>query len=421
MSTAPLKHLSRVALLAFATVAPALSQADIVLQWSDAGLNAIRTAGTAPPPASRILAILHAAIHDAVNGVERRYEQYLVQPNLSGHTSAGAAATSAARDVLVAVYAAQSATFDALNASILAGIADGAPKTRGIAWGQEVARQILAARANDGSGNTGTYEGSTDPGKWRPHVSFGGIVRPALLPLWGKVTPFVLRSGSELRPPAPPRLSSIQYAIEQYQAQNWGRKENSQRTADQTQVAHFWAYGPRTATPPGHWNQIAHAAVVLKGGSLGQVARLFALLNLALADAAIVSWDCKYEYGLWRPITSIPLADTDGNPFTSPEPGWVPLLETPPFPEYTSGHSTFSGAAAAILGSFYGDHLPFSVGSDDLPGITRSYRRFSEAAWESGLSRIFGGIHFMSANLWGLLGGYQTGQYVWQNVLRPRR
>lgn len=414
-------HLPRILLLAFATAAPALSQSDIVLRWNDAGLDAVRTAGTPPPPASRILAILHAAVHDAVNGVERDYTQYLVQPNLMGSTSASAAATSAAHDVLVAIYPAQGATFDALNASILGGIADGPSKSRGIAWGQEVARQMILARAADGSANTGPYAGSNEPGKWRPHVSFGGIVRPALLPLWGQVTPFVLPSGSRLRPPPPPRLSSIQYAIEQYQVQHWGRKTNSRRTADQTEVAGFWGYGPGTATPPGHWNQIAHAAVARKGGSLGQVARLFALLNLALADAAIVSWDCKYEYGLWRPITSIPLADTDGNPFTSPEPGWEPFLETPPFPEYTSGHSTFSGAAAAVLASVYGDRVSFSVGSDDLPGVTRYYRRFSEAAWESGLSRIFGGIHYMSANLYGLLGGYQTGLYVSATVLRPRR
>jgi hypothetical protein len=149
--TNSLLFLSRAGLLA----APTLSQSSIVLDWSNAALAAIRTAGTPPPPAARNLAILHAAIHDAVNGVERRYEQYLVQPNLSGSTSAPAAATSAARDVLVALYAAQSATFDALNATILAGITDGAPKTRGIAWGQEVARQILAARANDGSANIG--------------------------------------------------------------------------------------------------------------------------------------------------------------------------------------------------------------------------------------------------------------------------
>jgi membrane-associated phospholipid phosphatase len=416
-----LLHVSRAALLAFAAAAPALSQGSIVLDWNDAALTAIRTAGTAPPPASRHLAILHAAIHDAVNGVERRYEQYLVQPNLTDATSAAAAATSAARDVLVALYASQTASFDALNLTILATIADGAPKTRGIAWGQEVARQILAARSADGSTNTAPYPGSNDPGKWRPHVSFGGIVRPALLPLWGKVAPFVLQTGSQLRPPPPPQLSSVQYAIEQYQVQNWGRATNSQRTPDQTEIALFWGYGPGTATPPGHWNQIAHEAIASRGGTLGQNARVLALLNLALADAAIVSWDSKYEYGFWRPVTAIPLADTDGNPFTDPEPGWTPLLATPPFPEYTSGHSTFSGAAAAVLAYAYGDRHRFTVGSDDLPNVTRSYRTFSEAAWESGLSRIYGGIHYMSGNIWGLLTGYQVGLLTSQTRLRPVR
>ena len=148
---------------------------------------------------------------------------------------------------------------------------------------------------------------------------------------------------------------------------------------------------------------------------------MFALLNIALADAAIVSWDCKYGYNFWRPITAIQLADTDGNPATSADPAWMPLLPTPPFPEYTSGHSTFSGAAAVALAAFFRtDHVAFSVGSDDLPGVVRFYDSFSEAALESGMSRIYGGIHFTSANLYGLFTGGQTGAYVVRHSLRPR-
>src|SRR5690606_31435663 len=137
----------------------------------------------------------------------------------------------------------------------------------------------------------------------------------------------------------------------------------------------------------------------------------YALVNFALADAAIISWDCKYEFGLWRPCTSIPEAGSDGNPFTFPDADWKPLLETPPFPEYTSGHSTFSGAAATVLAHLYGDRVRFTIGSTDLPGVRRSFDSFSEAAWESGMSRIFGGIHFMSANIHGLVTGYQTGRF----------
>jgi membrane-associated phospholipid phosphatase len=408
-------------LLALVCAVAAAPAQDIVLDWNAAALNAIRTASTPPPPASRNLAILHVAIHDAVSGLGQRYDTWMRHAGAPRNASPEAAATTAAHGVMVALYASQSATFDALNATILAGIADGERKTRGIAWGTQVAREVLAARADDGSGNTAPYLGSNEPGRWRPHVSFGGIVRPALLPLWGRVVPFGLRSGRQFRPEAPPPLRSLHWAFDTLHVQLLGERSSPFRTADQTEVARFWGYGPATATPPGHWNQVAQVVAAARSRSLADQAQAFALLNIALADAAIVSWDCKYEFGLWRPITAIPLADQDGNPFTFPDPNWQPLLETPPFPEYTSGHSTFSGAAAAVLGDLYGDRTGFTVGSDDLPGVRRSYRSFTEAAWESGLSRIYGGIHYMSANVNGLITGWQTGRYVTDNLLRRRR
>jgi membrane-associated phospholipid phosphatase len=236
------------------------------------------------------------------------------------------------------------------------------------------------------------------------------------------VTPFALESGSQFRPLAPPALRTGNYAREFEEARVLGAIDSLERTVDQTEIALFWGYGPGTATPPGHWNQVAHAVAADQGNSLAENARLFALLNIALADAAIVSWDSKYVYNYWRPITAIRLADSDGNAKTAPYPVWSPLLETPPFPEYTSGHSTFSGAAAVTLALFYGrDRIPFSVGSDDLPGVYRFYGGFWEAAAESGMSRIYGGIHFMSANRHGLLTGARTGRYVFHNFLSPKR
>ncbi|MCB9881321.1 MAG: phosphatase PAP2 family protein [Planctomycetes bacterium] len=408
-------------LLACALVAPLASQ-DAVLQWNSAALDAIRAGSTAPPPASRMLAILNASIFDAVNGTRPAYSHYLVAPAAADGASEIAAGSSAARDVLAAFYPAQRATFDALHAQILAGVPDGQKKTDGIAWGQKVAAAVMAARVDDGWNKTAPYLGSDKPGLWRPTISFGNVVRPALLPLWGKVTPFALKNGRQFRPPAPPKLQSVQYAVEQWMVQYFGGEKSRLRTKDQTEVARFWSYGPGTATPPGHLNEVALAVAAKRKESLVENARLFALMNIAMADAAIVSWDCKYEFGLWRPITSIPLAGTDGNSLTRPDKDWKPLLETPPFPEYTSGHSTFSGAAAMILALFYGtDQMSFTIGSDDLRGIKRSYQRFSEAAFESGMSRIFGGIHFMSANLYGLGTGVQVAKYAWDNLLRPLR
>jgi membrane-associated phospholipid phosphatase len=404
-----------------AAVASSRAQ-DIVVDWSSATISAVRTAGSPPPAASRIFAIVHIAMHDAVNGLRPRYDSWMAHANAPRDASAEAAATTAARDVLVAICPAQSAAFDTLNTTILARIADGGPKTRGIAWGQQVATEVRAARANDGSANTAPYPGSNEPGRWRPHISFGGIVRPALLPLWGSVTPFALRSGSQFRPDLPPALPTFQYAIEVLITQYFGGLANSLRTPEQTEVARFWSYGPGTCTPPGHWNQIANAVAANRTMSLAERARAYALLNIAIADAAIVSWDCKYVMGYWRPITAIQLADQDHNPITQPDTTWMPLLETPPFPEYTSGHSTFSAAAAVVLAEVFGtDNVRFAVGSDDLPGVMRNYRSFSEAAWESGLSRVLGGIHFWSANVRGLSSGFETGNYTLRNVLRRRR
>jgi membrane-associated phospholipid phosphatase len=216
-------------------------------------------------------------------------------------------------------------------------------------------------------------------------------------------------------------LTSRQYAAEVNQVRALGRLDSTVRTSEQTEIALFWGYGPGSSTPPGHWNQIVQTIARRQGNSLAQNARLFALLNLAMADAAIVSWDCKYVYQLWRPITAVQLADMDGNPRTAGDSSWLPLLATPPFPEYTSGHSTFSGAAAMVLAVFYArDRVPFEAVSDDLPGVTRSYDGFWEAALESGMSRIYGGIHFMSGNVQGLLGGARTGAYVARNRLKPR-
>jgi hypothetical protein len=247
------------------------------------------------------------------------------------------------------------------------------------------------------------------------------VVRPALLPLWGWVTPFALAAPDQFRPPAPPALQSSQYAEELEHVKWWGRDQGSLRNDDQTEIALFWGYGPNTATPPGHWNELAQSAARAQRVTLEQNARLFALLNMALTDAGISCWECKYLFNFWRPITAIAEAHLDGNPDTLPDADWKPLLETPPFPEYTSGHSTFSGAAATVLALFFeNDSVPFSLGSDDLPGVIRSYGSFSEAAWESGMSRIYGGIHYMSANLQGLDAGASIGEWTVTHYLRPK-
>ena len=227
-------------------------------------------------------------------------------------------------------------------------------------------------------------------------------------------------AGSQFRPPGPPALNSARYAVDLNQVQQLGATNSTVRTPEQTQIARFWSDFSYTATPPGHWNGIASVIAESRGLSLLETARLFALLNITMADAGILCWDAKYTYDFWRPVTAIRAADTDGNPDTTPDPGWNSLLPAPPFPEYTSGHSTFSKAAAVILARFFGtDAIAFSISSDALPTVTRSYSSLSAAADECGISRIYGGIHFYFSNRDAKTAGSALAEYVLGNFLLP--
>ena len=209
-----------------------------------------------------------------------------------------------------------------------------------------------------------------------------------------------------------------------------GGFQSDLRTSEQTKIALFWADGGGTATPPGHWNSIALDVTLKKGTSLLETARTYALLNIAMADAGIASWDAKYHYDMWRPIDAIRQADQDGNPATSGVASWIPLLKTPPFPTYTSGHSTFSGAASAVLTSLFGDNVAFDSQSDGHLAaeqrpldpsqiVTRHFTSFNQAAEEAGLSRIYGGIHFNFDNTAGLELGRKVGTAAIARSLVP--
>ncbi|MEG5080071.1 phosphatase PAP2 family protein [Microcoleus sp. AT8-B4] len=385
-----------------------------VIEWNGVMLNAVRTANSAPPLASRNMAMVHAAIYDAVNSIGKKYSPYQVNIDAPAGTSAEAATAAAAHRVLVSVYPAQAATFNEVYASSLAKITDGKAKEDGIALGQQVADQIISLRNTDGIAKVVEYNPSSNLGSWVPTPP--ALAAP-LAPQWGEVTPFAMTSGSQFRPPGPPALEGAKYAEEVNYVQEIGKSDSLTRTPDQTVIAKFWANGAGTFTPPGHWNQIAEETATLTGQSLEDSARLFALLNIALADAAISCWDAKYQYNLWRPLTAIRQADTDNNPNTTADPLWTPLLTTPPFPEYTSGHSTFSGAADPVMSAVFGSDYGFADRGDPSVNTLRTYENFSEAADESGISRIYGGIHFMSANVNGLSAGRNLGNYVLQNFL----
>lgn len=391
--------------------------ADVIGDWNAQAIAVIRTETTAPPLAARNLAMLHVAIHDAVHSLAKTHRPYAANVAPAGPASAEAAVAGAAHQVLVNLFPSQRAAFDATFATSLSGIPDDLERNRGVELGRTVANVVLSLRANDNASTTIPYIPSSEPGAWRRTPPF---FRPPDLPHWGHVQPFALSRGSQFRPPGPPQLDSAAYAAELEQVRLLGGTQSAIRTPEQTLIAYFWADFTYTVTPPGHWNQIARQVAANLGLALAPKARLFALLNIALADAAIATWDAKYAYNFWRPVTAIPQADLDGNPATTADPEWSPLLTTPSFPEYVSGHSAFSAAAATVLARFLGtDHVDFTVASDSVPDVIRAYSSFEHAADEIGMSRIYGGIHFLSGDLDGLSLGRAVGTYVDDHFLLP--
>ena len=395
--------------------------ADIIVDWAEVTLDAIRTQRQAPVLAARSMAMVGIAMYDSVNFLDRGHEPYLDLSGilLLGPASAEAAVACAAHTVLSNLYPDQAEFLDAEFATSLAAIPDGLAKTNGLALGLEVGTRVLALRANDGSSATVPYVIGDQPGDWQPTPP--AFVQTPLQPHWPDVTPFCLPSGSALRRNPPPALDSFEYTVAFNEVKAIGSADSTVRTVDQTQIAFFWVDGPGTATPPGHWWQIARDVGAAQGNTLVDNARLFALIGLAVADAGICSWDAKYAYNFWRPVTAIRAADTDGNPDTEADPGWTSLIPTPPFPAYTSGHSTFSSAASKILALFYGrDDIAFTTTSDDVPGVSRSYASFSAAGDEAGRSRIYGGIHWEFDNVHALANGRELAGAVFADFLQPR-
>lgn len=388
---------------------------DPVLQWNETLLGAIRTDQTAPPAASRAMAMVHTAIHDAVNSIEHRYQTYGKTFVAHPQASLTAAVAAAAERTLSAIFPAQHATFTAKLQESLALVPDGIRETQGLEAGRNAADQILALRAGDGSAKTAAHLAGNAPGQWRPTLPG---YRPSLLPQWPKVATWSLSRGDQFRPTAPPALSSPAYATALNQVKSLGAADSLTRTADQTAIAKVWAAGPGTVTPPGQWNQITADISQAKSLSLTENARLFALLNISLADAGIAAWDAKYAYDFWRPVSAIHEANLDGNSGTAVDSNWTPLLGTPPFSAYVSGHSTFSGAASTLLKSYFGtDQVPFTLRSEAAGVADRTYTSLTAAGDEAGLSRIYGGIHYSFDHQAGSSTGRLVAEQVWNSQL----
>jgi hypothetical protein len=397
-----------------------LTRADEVTYWNRVALDIAKETATAPPLVSRDLAIVHAAIYDALNAIDATYEPLYYRPTVMGPVSREAAVAAAAHEALVGLYPGYEMQLNDLLGARLSGLPDGTAQNNGVALGRSVADNMLALRASDGWDRTVVYPGGTAPGQWRPTPPG---YQPAVAPQWGDVRPFGIVRSDVYVPGPPPALTSPEYAAAVNEVKRLGSINSTARTPDQTQIAEFWSdYPGATASPVGKWNLIAQTLAGQQGNTLAENARMFALLNVSLADAGIVCWDTKYTYGLWRPIDAIRLADTDGNPATPVDPEWTPMLPSPAFPEYVSGHSTFSGAAAEVLALFFGtDDIAFETeaGFDVLPGVARSYDSLSDAALEAGRSRIYGGIHFEFSNVTGRECGIAIADYVFDNYAQP--
>jgi len=364
-----------------------------VIEWNRTLLVIVRTAGAQPATIhpTRSFAVLHTAIYDAVNNINGTFTPYVVRlPDVSRNASQRAAADQAAHDVLVSLYPAFQSALDTELQTDLAAIADGTNKTDGITVGQAVAAEILAIRSNDGSGATlPTYVPINKPGFYQltpPNFA------PADFTQWPDVVPFAITRADEFLPAPPPGLKSVEYTNVFNLTKNLGEAGSNDRTPDQTEIGLFW-----NGKIWNYWNEIAQTSALDHALNLEESARLFALLNISLADSAIAFYQAKYFYQFWRPVTAILDAGTDGNPNTIPNPAWLPLTTTTaPDPAYPAAHSTIAKAAATVLKFYFGDQFSFNVTSETMPGVKRHFASFSAAAQEASLSRIYAGQHFLS-------------------------
>lgn len=427
---------------------------DPILAWNRVMLDANAIDSTLSPSdnpgptfCSRAFAIVSVAMYDACIAVHGKYEPYLTEAPGYSQADMRAAIGTAAYITLKALYPQQAARFDPLYDEWLARIRPGTGRDLGIQLGQIVAAGILDARGGDGANAEMTYFPGIGPGYHQADPINPGQGFHA--PLWGLVDPFVIGDVEDFLSPPPPALSSFEYAAAYQEVMTLGGENaDTLRTAKQTETGIFWAYdgSPGLGTPPRLYNQIVRVIARDRENSTADNARLFALLNLAMADAAIQCWAAKYTYEFWRPIVAIRAGDDDLNDLTPGDPEWTPLGApytngpigapnfTPPFPAYTSGHATFGAASLWVVARFYGtDRIRFEFMSDEFNGINRNqdgtvrpmvvrkYNRLSDAILENALSRIYLGIHWRFDAEQGIASGMDIADYVFEHALRPRK
>ena len=417
---------------------PSPAAANEVVQWNETTMKFIDANGQSAVVATRTLAMVHGAIHDALNAIDRKYDAYYFEGPADATASPDAAVAAAAHTVLVGIVnsfgtpAQKGAALALGEQAYLASMArvTAVPaRNHGVAVGRAAGAAMLTLRKDDGVSRDAPYTPGMGAGKWRPHpnpvpanppianpdAALGYL--PSAVPGWANVTPFTLLSASQFWLPGPPALTSATYTRDFNEVKSVGGKVSTVRTADQTEIARFWFEGP------GAWNTIARTVATSRRLDLRDSARVLALMNMAMADGYIAGWKIRYVYDQWRPVTAIREGDNDGNDATAGDPTWDSHQNTPAVSDYPSTQSTFSGAAAVVLASVLGgDQASFTFKSGKpFEGITRSFTSFSQAARESADSRVFAGIHFRSACEDGLSLGRKIGQRAATLYLQPAR
>jgi membrane-associated phospholipid phosphatase len=378
-----------------------------VVQWNRTLLQVVRTPGAQPATVhpTRSFAIMHGAIYDAVNAIDRSHKPYLVSvPDAPATASQNAATATAAHDTLVAIYPSFHAQFDAQLQQSLAQVPEGTPKTDGMRIGKNVADRFVALRGNDGSAASPVaFVFGHDPGNYQSTPP--NFPKQPQFTHWSHVQPFALERANQFRPGPPPALTSDTYTQAFNEVKSLGIANSTAASADQALTGRFW-----NGAIQNYWNEIAQTASLGHNLTTAQNARLFALLNVTLADGVIAFYDAKYTYNLWRPVTAIRAAETDDNPATAADPNWLPEVgNTTPDPSYPGAHAVISAAGASLLTSFFGtDRVEFRVTSEVMPGVERSFTSLSDAAQEATLSRIFAGVHFR----FDLTAGRQLGEQI---------
>ena len=411
-------------------------RADDVTDWNEQMLRAALIAGTNPTSTTRVAAMVQSAMFDAVNGINPRYSHIYVAPAAPPGASRRAAAVQAAYAMLSKLYGASPANapqvaFDARRIISMGEIAEdesAASIAAGVTWGQSVADQIFTIRSTDGFTTTAPFPDNLNIGQWRrtPNlpVSSALSVAGAGYLMVSTQTPWVMTSPMQFRPGPPPAVTTAQYAKDFNETKTMGSQFSTARTPDQTTNALFWNAGTASYL----WNQVALSLIAKNNhdrdrdddwshgrrSTLLENARIFAEIGLSMADAAIACWDAKYQYHYWRPITAIRETADDGNPATTPDLTWVPMFATPGHPEYPSGHSCVSGAAAAVLAEEFGERTHFTMTSDLMFGVEQSHRSFKEALESVKDARIFSGIHFRTATEVGTALGAKVAELVLQ-------